>query len=243
MLTFVLFQALVTSANSLLSPEWSLYMSNMDFLSSDSKCYSFDHRADGYARGEGVVVLVLKRLSDAIREGDSIRAVIRGTGSNQDGHTPAMPQPSQSAQEALIRQVYKSCSLGFESTRYIECHGKLFRHGILSCYLTISIRHGHTDWRCDRGNRIGPGFQEQQVRQGATLHVSEGCGFCPLTVINLIGPGSGSIKANIGHLEGGSGLAAILKSITILETGTIPPQALFEKLNPRIKAKFYHLEV
>lgn len=104
-------------------------------------------------------------------------------------------------------------------------------------------RHRHTNWRCDRGDSIRPGLQEQQVRQGATLHVSEVCGFRPWTVINLTVPGSGSIKANIGHLEGGSGLAAILKSIMILETGTIPPQALFEKLNPKIKAKFYHLEV
>ena len=56
-------------------------------------------------------------------------------------------------------------------------------------------------------------------------------------------PGSGSIKANIGHLEGGSGLASILKSIMILENGIIPPNALFEKLNTKINAKFYHLEV
>lgn len=99
-------------------------MSNMNFLSPDSRCYSFDHRANGYARGEGVIVLVLKRLSDAIRDGDTVRAVIRGTGSNQDGHTPTMPQPNQSAQESLIRQVYKSCNLTFEKTRYVEAHGE-----------------------------------------------------------------------------------------------------------------------
>lgn len=107
-------------------------MSNMNFLSPDSRCYSFDHRANGYARGEGVIVLVLKRLSDAIRDGDTIRAAIRGTGSNQDGHTPALPQPSQSAQEALIRQVYKSCSLGYETTRYVEAHGIFLRDRISS---------------------------------------------------------------------------------------------------------------
>jgi acyl transferase domain-containing protein len=105
-----------------------MYMSNMNFLSPDSRCYSFDHRANGYARSEGVIVLVLKRLSDAIRDGDTIRGVIRGTGANQDGHTPTMPQPNQSAQETLIRQVYKSCNLGFEKTRYVEAHGKS------SCY-------------------------------------------------------------------------------------------------------------
>ena len=64
-----------------------------------------------------------------------------------------------------------------------------------------------------------------------------------LSVTDLTLLGSGSIKANIGHLEGGSGLAAILKVITILEKGIIPPNALFEKLNPKINAKFYHLEV
>lgn len=149
----------------------------MNFLSPDSKCYSFDQRANGYARGEGVLVLMLKRLSDAIRDGDSIRAVIRGTGSNQDGHTPAMPQPSQSAQEMLIRQVYKSCRLDFETTRYIECHGKFLQQTII-IITADNPRHRHATWRCDRSNRIRLGFQEQQVRQRATLYVSDVCEFC-----------------------------------------------------------------
>ena len=66
-------------------------MLNMNFLSLDSRCYSFDHHANGYARGEGIIVLALKRLSDAIGDGDTIHAVIRGNDSNQDGHTPALP--------------------------------------------------------------------------------------------------------------------------------------------------------
>ncbi|KAI1349204.1 polyketide synthase PksD [Xylaria sp. FL0043] len=198
--------ALVTSSNSLLSPEWSLYMSNMNFLSPDSRCYSFDHRANGYARGEGVIVLVLKRLSDAIRDGDTIRAVIRGTGSNQDGHSPALPQPSQLAQEALIRQVYESCNLGYETTRYVETHGTGTQIGDVTEATALG--------RIFRGGRSAKE---------------------PLYI--------GSIKANIGHLEGGSGLASILKSVLILENGIIPPNALFEKLNPKINAKFYHLEV
>ena len=67
--------------------------------------------------------------------------------------------------------------------------------------------------------------------------------FRVLNTTDLMEPGSGSIKANIGHLEGGSGLASILKCVMILEHGVIPPNALFEKLNPKINAKFYHLEV
>lgn len=96
----------------------------MNFLSPDSRSYAFDQRANGYARAEGVIVLVLKRLSDAVRNGDVIRAVIRGSGSNHDGHTPGITQPSLAAQEQLIRAVYKEAELDFRSTRYVEAHGK-----------------------------------------------------------------------------------------------------------------------
>lgn len=96
----------------------------MNFLSKDSLCYSFDHRANGYARGEGVAVLVLKKLSDAVRDNDMIRAVIRGSSSNQDGRTPGITQPSSASQEDLIRTVYKSCKLDFKVTRYVEAHGE-----------------------------------------------------------------------------------------------------------------------
>jgi len=74
-------------------------LSNMGFLSPDSRCYSFDSRANGYARGEGVGVVVMKRLSDAIRDNDVIRAVVRSTGSNSDGHTPGITtQPRRAGQ-------------------------------------------------------------------------------------------------------------------------------------------------
>lgn len=122
-LTVNISQALVGGSNLLLNPENSIVLANMNFLSPDGLCYSFDHRANGFSRGEGVVVLVLKRLPDAIRNGDMIRAVIRATGSNQDGHTPGLTQPSATSQEELIRKVYKSRSLDFESTRYVEAHG------------------------------------------------------------------------------------------------------------------------
>lgn len=100
-----------------------LLLTNMSFLSHDSRCFSFDHRGNGYARGEGITVAVIKRLSDAIREGDTIRAVIRSTGSNQDGHTPGITQPDQSAQESLIRATYQKAGLDMSSTRYVEAYG------------------------------------------------------------------------------------------------------------------------
>ena len=78
--------------------------------------------------GEGTAAIIMKRLSDAIADGDHIESIIRETGTNQDGHTPTMPQPNQSAQETLIRQVYESCNLGFEKTRYVEAHGDTLCH-------------------------------------------------------------------------------------------------------------------
>ncbi|CAG8957353.1 hypothetical protein HYFRA_00010779 [Hymenoscyphus fraxineus] len=114
---------LVAGCNLIYSPDLLISLSNMGFLSPDGRCYSFDSRANGYARGEGIAVIVVKRLCDAIENGDTIRAVIRGTGTNQDGHTPGVTQPSKEAQESLIRQVYNEAKLELSTTRYVEAHG------------------------------------------------------------------------------------------------------------------------
>lgn len=95
----------------------------MNFLSPDSRCYSFDHRANGYARGEGIGVVILKKLSDAMRDGNTIRAVIRSTGSNEDGRTAGITQPSRAAQECLIKETYRKAGLSMKHTRYFEAHG------------------------------------------------------------------------------------------------------------------------
>ncbi|KAI0444956.1 polyketide synthase PksD [Xylaria telfairii] len=197
---------LATGSNVLLSPETSMYLANMNFLSLDSVCHSFDERANGYARGEGVVVLVMKRLSDAIRSGDTIRAVIRATGTNQDGHTPGITQPSVSAQERLIRQVYASCKLDFKLTRYVEAHGTGTQIGDIT-----------------ETKALGRVFKKSRSSKE------------PLYI--------GSIKANIGHLEGCSGLAGIVKSIMVLEKGIIPPTALLEKVNPKLNAASNNIKI
>ncbi len=117
-------QALVTGSNLALDPSAFQMLSSQGFLSPDSLCYSFDHRANGYARGEGIIAFVLKPLSTALQDGDMIRAVIRSTASNQDGHTPGLTQPSPKAQEDLIRHVYQKANLSFDQTRYVEAHGR-----------------------------------------------------------------------------------------------------------------------
>ena len=119
-------QALVAGANLVLTMDNSLSLTNMNFLSADSRCYSFDERANGYSRGEGFGVVVIKRISDAVRDGDTVRAIIRSTGSNQDGHTPGLTQPSRDAQAQLIKETYEKAGLDFAATRFFEAHGKPF---------------------------------------------------------------------------------------------------------------------
>ena len=115
--------AIVGGVNLLLNPEMFMYFSNQHFLSPDGKCKSFDVSGNGYGRGEGIAALVLKRVDDAVAVQDPIRAVIRGTGSNQDGHTKGFTLPSAEAQANLIKDTYRAAGIGFEDTHYVEAHG------------------------------------------------------------------------------------------------------------------------
>ena len=92
--------------------------------SPSGKCHTFDIKADGYIKAEGVNAVVLKRLDDAIRDGDPIRSVIRGTATNSDGRTPGIASPSAEAQAAAIRAAYAhACIHDIGATSYVECHG------------------------------------------------------------------------------------------------------------------------
>ena len=114
--------ALAGGVNFLLNPDFFLFASNQGFLSGDGKCKTFDAKGDGYGRGEGCAVVVLKRVEDAIRDGDSIRAIIRGTGVNQDGRTKGITLPSVSAQANLIKSTYNSAGIDMSETSYFEAH-------------------------------------------------------------------------------------------------------------------------
>ena len=92
-------------------------------LSPNGRCRSFDHRADGFVPAEGVGVIVLKRLSDALADGDHIHGVIRGSGVNQDGASNGITAPSALAQEELEREVYASFGIHPESIGMVEAHG------------------------------------------------------------------------------------------------------------------------
>ena len=117
-------KGLVGGCSLILAPDVSMiHLSNMGFFSPDGRCYTFDERANGYAKGEGAGVVVIKLLADALRDGNTIRAVIRATGVNQDGKTPGLTQPSKVAQQQNIQQTYRAGGLDPDVTKYFEAHG------------------------------------------------------------------------------------------------------------------------
>ncbi|CAI7646607.1 unnamed protein product [Penicillium glandicola] len=197
--------SIVVGSNVIISPDNMHSLTNLNMLSPEGECYSFDHRANGYSRGEGVGVLVLKRVSDAIRDGDTIRGIIRSTGCNQDGHTSSITLPSALMQEQLIRDTYEKAGLSMEPTRFFEAHGTGTPVG-------------------DPIESKGLGSAFRRIRSPDD----------PLWV--------GAIKSNIGHLEGASGIAGMIKALLVLEKGIIPPNNNFEKVNPLIDTDFLNIQ-
>ncbi|KAI1099779.1 hypothetical protein F4804DRAFT_69463 [Jackrogersella minutella] len=192
----------VAGCNILLDPDFSTVLSNMQMLSPDSRCFTFDQRANGYSRGEGVAVVVLKRLSDALRSNDTIRAIIRSSGTNQDGRTPGITQPDPKAQAQLIRETYQQAGLSMMHTRFFEAHGT--------------------------GTAIGDPIEMSAIAECFHEHRNFSD---PLYV--------GSVKTNIGHLEGASGIAGLIKATLVVESGVIPPNANFESINRKLASYDY----
>ncbi|KAF9892282.1 hypothetical protein FE257_002059 [Aspergillus nanangensis] len=180
-------------------------LADMGFLSSDSRCRSFDVDGSGYVRGDGVCAVILKRQNDATHGGDRIRAVVKATATNHDGKTEGITLPSSQAQEALIRSIYKSSGLDPDHTQFFEAHGTGTKVG----------DPGET-------RAIGAVFATKSRKHDLFV---------------------GSVKSNIGHLEGASGLAGLIKTVLGMENATIPPNMLFNHPNPDIHFEAWKLQV
>ncbi|HEY2199699.1 MAG TPA: SDR family NAD(P)-dependent oxidoreductase, partial [Mycobacterium sp.] len=115
--------ALAAGTNLILTPENSIACSRWGMLAPDGQCKTFDAAANGYVRSEGCGVIVLKRLSDAVRDGDSVLAVVRGSAVNQDGPSSGQTVPSGPAQQAVLRAALTSARLRPSEIDYIEAHG------------------------------------------------------------------------------------------------------------------------
>jgi microcystin synthetase protein McyG len=115
--------ALAGGVNVILTPEVTIALSKSHMMAPDGRCKTFDARADGFVRGEGCGIVVLKRLPDALANGDNILAVIRGSAVNQDGRSSGLTAPNGKAQEAVIRQALTNAGVAPAEIGYVEAHG------------------------------------------------------------------------------------------------------------------------
>ncbi|KAL6364627.1 hypothetical protein LRP88_01747 [Fusarium phalaenopsidis] len=202
--------ALVGGTNLIMDPGPYISESKLQMLSPDSQCRMWDVTANGYGRGEGVAVLLLKPLSRALADGDPVEGVIRATGVNSDGQSPGITMPFGPAQTELIRHTYRRAGLDplceADRPQYFECHGT--------------------------GTQAGDPVEARAVYD-AFFRGQDGHSFPqPRTLI------VGSIKTIIGHLEGSAGLAGVIKVLLMLKHQAVPPNMLFNELNPKI-APYY----
>jgi acyl transferase domain-containing protein/acyl carrier protein len=115
--------ALAGGVNIMIGPNTAIAESKSGFLAPDGRCKAFDQSADGYARGEGGAVVVIKPLDQALRDGDDIYAQILGTAVSQDGHTDGITVPSGAAQEAAITTALRRAGVHPNEVGYVEAHG------------------------------------------------------------------------------------------------------------------------
>jgi acyl transferase domain-containing protein/acyl carrier protein len=115
--------ALAGGVHLMLTPDVSIYLSRLRAISPDGRCKAFDAAADGFGRGEGCGVVILKRLSDATRDGDRILALILGSAVNQDGPSGGLTVPNGPAQQALIRDALASARRQPQHVDFVEAHG------------------------------------------------------------------------------------------------------------------------
>ncbi len=166
--------------------------------SSDGHCRPFDEEASGIVLGSGVGLVVLKPLKNALRDGDHIYAVIKGTAINNDGESKqSYTDSSQEGQSRCMQKAFNNAGVSPETISYLEAHGS--------------------------GNAMGD-FVEVSAFTQVFRQFTEKKHFCAL----------GSVKANIGHLDIGCGIASLIKTALMLHYKKIPPQINFHKPNPKI---------
>jgi len=196
--------AIAGGANLCCVPGPYLSFDHAGMLSRDGRCKTFDRSADGYVRGEGAGVVLLKPLARAIADGDRIHAVIRATSVNHGGIANSLTAPNPGAQADLLVKAYRSAGVPPSTVGYVEAHGT--------------------------GTKLGDPIEVAGLKKA----FSELAGFfgeLPATQPHCV---LGSVKANIGHLESAAGIAGVIKTVLALRNRTIPGLVHFESLNPHI---------
>jgi acyl transferase domain-containing protein/NAD(P)-dependent dehydrogenase (short-subunit alcohol dehydrogenase family)/acyl carrier protein len=188
--------AVVGGVNLMATPALNVALEGSGALAPDGRSKAFDRDADGYGRGEGAGVLVLRRLSDARRDRDPVQAIILGSGVFQDGRSEGMMAPNAEAQEEMLRKVYARAGISPASVDYVEAHGT--------------------------GTPTGDGKEIEALAKvfGADRDPADPC---------LVG----SVKPNIGHVEGGSGIAGVIKTVLAMQHRQLPP-SLHTEPSPQV---------
>lgn len=200
--------AVAGGVNLMLRPESSIMLSRGGFLNSDQSCKAFDEAANGYVRGEGCGVVILKPLARAVADGDLIYACVNSTAVNSDGFTQeGFTVPNVRSQIDLLKTAYSAAGIDPASVAYVEAHGT--------------------------GTPVGDPVESQAL--GAVLGLPR----TPEQPNLMIG----SVKTNLGHMEGTAGIAGFIKGTLTARHGVAPPNLHFHDKNPAIPWEHYRLDV
>jgi polyketide synthase PksN len=200
--------AIVGGVNALLSPDVYISFTKSGMLCEDGRCKTFSDKANGYVRGEGVGMLMLKSLRAAQRDGDDIYAVIKGAAENHGGRTTSLTAPNPNAQAAVIKRAVEDAGIDFHRVGYIECHGTGTELGDpveISGLKTVAKELLDAD-----------AAAEKQIAAPCYL---------------------GSIKSNIGHLEYGAGVVGMIKVILQIRHKKIAKTLHCDTVSPLIDLK------
>nr|ASA76643.1 polyketide synthase [Pyxidicoccus sp. MCy9557] len=197
--------ALVGGVHVMLDADLFVIADKGGLLSPDGRCKTFDAKANGYVRGEGVAVVVLKPLRRALADRDSILGVIRGAAVNHSGRSTSLTAPNPVAQAELMVQAWSEAKVDPATVTYVEAMGTGTALGD-----PIEL------------NALKKAFAELYQRWGHAPARTPHCGL-------------GSVKTNIGHLEPASGMASLIKVLMAMRHGTLPATLHVEEVNPRIQ--------
>ncbi|WP_327270313.1 SDR family NAD(P)-dependent oxidoreductase [Streptomyces sp. NBC_01218] len=198
--------ALAGGVNLNLAPDSTSAAARFGGLSPDGRSFTFDARANGYARGEGGGLVLLKPLEAALADGDRVHGVILASAVNNDGATEGLTVPSADAQREVLLLAAREAAIDPREIQYVELHGT--------------------------GTPVGDPVEATAL--GAAYGVGRPAD-APLVV--------GSVKTNIGHLEGAAGIAGFLKTVLSLKHRRIPATLHHETPNPRIPLDALRLRV
>jgi acyl transferase domain-containing protein len=197
--------AIAGGVNVILSPKGFIAFNSAGMLAKDGRCKTFDHRADGYVRSEGVGAVFLKPLSRAEADGDHIYGIIIGASENHGGRAHSLTAPNANAQAALLIDTYENAQIDPAAVTYIETHGTGTELGD-----PVEI------------NGLKKAFNQLYKRKGKPMPTKPYCGI-------------GSVKTNIGHLEAAAGIASLIKVLLAVKHKKIPANIHFQKLNPYLE--------